>query len=62
MDISDVRPSSGLQECPNHVNVTGQGGLVQRGRMRVKSNRVIAVRIFPRLQEHPDDVRVPVLS
>lgn len=49
--VADVETRAAFDQCPNHVEVSAEGRLVERRRVRVGSGRVISVRIFTGIEQ-----------
>ena len=60
--ILQILPRAVLNQNANNVEVPGERGLMQRRRMRVKSNGVISIRIFSSLEQLLRDLGVAVLT
>ena len=62
MNVLNIKSGSPLDQQPNDVRMASQRRLVERRRVRVASNRVVAVGVFAGIEEQPDDFRTPELG
>src|SRR5205085_893436 len=60
--IPDVQPRASFNQQLHHLGMARADRLMQGCRMGMEPVGVVAVRIFPRLEQQPDDFSVAVLS
>jgi hypothetical protein len=61
MDVADIRSGTALNKQANDPFVTSQRGLMQRRRMRMRSLRIVPVRILAGVEQQAHDFRMSVL-
>ena len=60
--ISYVQARAALDQQMDYVRAAGIRSLVQRSRVCVESLRIVAVRVFARIEQQSHDICSPVLS
>jgi len=56
-----IHPGTALNQKPNHLLMPSQSRLVQRRRMSMPSQRIVAIRIFSQIQQRTHNLRMTKL-